>query len=202
MKTLPIHDLKKMWTWLRRVSPVRTYHTLERVPDLPESVQDSSGIYYEPFAWWDGQECCWRTWQGCLLEGLAKFLGPWPRSGMTRNGIAYQREPLALPTDGIVSGLLATPRACTAMSARITENTAKAKNANLETQIARLMLPTLSANEYKGSSRKKYIGSPDFHGAKTSEALRTCEDDPIYLNPSFGEIMMGYEIGYTLLETP
>lgn len=201
MKILPIHDLKKMWTWLRRVSPVRTFHTLEEVPDLPESVQDYFGIYYEPFAWWDGQECCWRTWQGCLIEGLEKFSGRWPRSGMTRNGIAYQRVPLALHTDGIVSGLLGTPRACTAMSAKITENTEKAKNPNLETQIARLMLPTIGANEYKGSSRRRYRNIPDFRGAKTSESLRICENDPIYLNPSFAELIMGYEEGYTDLGT-
>ena len=55
-----------------------------------------------------------------------------------------------------------------------------------------LRIPTIGANEYKGSSRKRYKGSKHFRGAKTSEGLRTCETDPIYLNPLFAELMMGY----------
>lgn len=82
------------WTWLQRAFPAKIYHSRERVPDYPECVRASSGVLYEPLAWWDGQDCCWRTWQLCLVEGWEQFLGPWPRSGMTRNGIAYQRAPL------------------------------------------------------------------------------------------------------------
>ncbi len=199
---LPVSNLNRMWTWLQRVSPAKTFHSLEKVPDLPGSVRDCSGILYEPFAWWDGQKFCWRTWQLCLIEGWEQFLGQWPRSGMTRNGIAYRRQPLVRLTDETASGYLATPRACSSMAARLTENTAKAKYPNLETQIARLILPTLGASEYKGASRKRYKGSPHFRGAKTSEALRNCETDATYLNPQFAELMMGYPIDYTRLETP
>ena len=63
-----------------------------------------------------------------------------------------------------------------------------------------LSLPTMGANEYKGSSRKRYLNSPHFRGAKMSEGLRTCETDPIYLHPSFGEIVMGYPPMWTELE--
>ncbi|HEX5704919.1 MAG TPA: hypothetical protein VFX97_17105 [Pyrinomonadaceae bacterium] len=67
------------------------------------------------------------------------------------------------------------------------------------------MLPTIGKNEFKGSSKDRYRGSVNFHGAKMSEGLRTCEDDPIYLNPSFAEVVMGFPIGWTELdqsETP
>jgi hypothetical protein len=97
------------WTWLRRVFPVKTYHTLEKVPDLPEAVRLPSGASFEPFAWWDSQSSCWRTWQRCLVEEWEQFSGPWPRSGMTRNGIAYRRAPLVPLTDGTGFGLLPTP---------------------------------------------------------------------------------------------
>ncbi len=99
------------WTWLRRVFPAKTFHSLERVPDFPANVLGCSGISYEPLAWWDGPNCCWRTWQGCLIEGWARFLGPWPRSGMMRNGIAFQRAPLVPLTGATASGLLPTPTA-------------------------------------------------------------------------------------------
>ena len=66
--------------------------------------------------------------------------------------------------------------------------------------IASGWLPTLGANEFKGSSRARYRGSPHFRGAKMSEGLRLCESDPIYLHPSFAELVMGYPIGWTDLE--
>jgi hypothetical protein len=36
-------------------------------------------------------------------------------------------------------------------------------------------------------------------GAKMSEALRSSSSDPIYLNPSFGEVVMGFPEGWTLI---
>jgi hypothetical protein len=62
-----------------------------------------------------------------------------------------------------------------------------------------LRLPTMTENEYRGSSKAKFRGSKSFRGAKMSEGLRTCETDPIYLNPSFGELVMGFPIGWTEL---
>ena len=53
----------------------------------------------------------WRTSQHCLVEGLEVFSETWPRSGMTRNGIAYQRQPLAPLSSEIGSGSWPTPRA-------------------------------------------------------------------------------------------
>jgi len=67
---------------------------------------------FAPFAWWDGQGCCWRTWQRCLIEGWARYSGRWPRSGMTRNGIAYERVMLGSLTPGIEYGLLPTATVC------------------------------------------------------------------------------------------
>lgn len=60
-------------------------------------------------------------------------------------------------------------------------------------------IPTLGMNEYKGTGKDRFIGSKNFHGAKTSEGLRTCETDPTYLNPSFAEKIMGYLEGWTEL---
>lgn len=155
------------WTWLQRAFPAKTYHSLERVPAFPECVRDSSGALFEPLAWWDGQSFCWRTWQRSWTEEWELFLEPWPRSGMTRCGIAYQRQPLALPISETGYGLL----------------------------------PTIGANEGKGSSSKRYVGSPHFRGAKMSEGLRTCLSDPIYTHPNFAEAVMGYPKDWTLVET-
>ena len=63
-----------------------------------------------------------------------------------------------------------------------------------------LMIPTVVANEGKGAGRKPFASSPDYRGAKCSEALRTCKEDPIYLNPCFGEWMLDWPIGWTELK--
>jgi hypothetical protein len=61
------------------------------------------------------------------------------------------------------------------------------------------LLPTIGKNEYKGSSAKRFKGSPHFRGAKMVEGLRTCSTDPIYLTPSFGETAMLWPITWTEL---
>lgn len=61
-------------------------------------------------------------------------------------------------------------------------------------------LPTICKNESKGTARNRYIGSSECRGAKMSEGLRTCKTDPIYLNPSFGEIAMGFPPMWTELQ--
>lgn len=58
-------------------------------------------------------------------------------------------------------------------------------------------LPTPGKNEGKGSSKKRFLNSPHFRGAKTSEGLRICEDDPTYLNPLFAELIMMFPLGWT-----
>ena len=58
----------------------------------------------------------------------------------------------------------------------------------------------IGANEGKGASRKRFIGSDHHKGAKTSEGLRTCYQDPMYLHPYFGEWMMNYPIGASNLK--
>ena len=61
-------------------------------------------------------------------------------------------------------------------------------------------LPTCVANEWRGSASKRFIGSEDFRGAKMSEGLRTCAEDPTYLNPLFAELVMMWPVGWTDLK--
>lgn len=152
---------------LLAASHAKTYLTRDSVPDYPGDVQDSFGRWLRPFAWYDPDTGSWRTWQQSLIEGWEPFLGPWPAAGMMRNGIAWERQPLAHPT--------IAP--------------------------AHTFLPTIPAVEGKGASRSRYIGSLNTKVGKMSEALRTCEQDPAYLNPLFGEVVMGLPKGFTDLAT-
>ena len=144
-------------------SLARTSATTGTVPELPAPVLVCGVGYAVPFAWYDRSTQLWRTWQRCLTGEWAEFRETWPRSGMTRNGIAYQLPTLAFPTLGIASGLL----------------------------------PTIGANESKGSQRRRYRTSMEYRGAKMSEGLRSGESDPIYTHPGFAEQAMGFENGWT-----
>ena len=117
---------------------------------------------------------------------------------MMRNGRTFQREPWALPIAENVYGLLPTPRKNDSQK-RGNFDISNDRN-GFPAAVKRLFLPTLGKQELKGSSRKRFRGSPHFRGAKMSEGLRICADDPIYLHPSFAEAVMGFPIGWTELE--
>ena len=65
--------------------------------------------------------------------------------------------------------------------------------------VSSFSLPTIGKNEFKGSSRARFLGSMDFRGAKMSEGLRTCEDDHQYTHPDFAEEVMGFPSMWTEL---
>ena len=81
-------------------SRAKTFPTLAVAPELPDPVPAFGGSFFEPFAWFDRSTQLWRTWQRCSDEGWARFSATWPRSGMTRSGIAYRAPPLAPLTYG------------------------------------------------------------------------------------------------------
>jgi hypothetical protein len=60
---------------------------------------------------YDPNSRSWKTSQLSLFGGYSTFLETWPRSGMTRNGIAYQLATLGPGMNGTESGFLPTPRA-------------------------------------------------------------------------------------------
>ena len=88
----------------------------EKASEAPDPDFSLTGCV--PFAWYDRKSCSWRTWQRCFIEGWARYAENWPRAGMTRNGIAYRRVPLAPLTGGIgslSSVWIGTPRATVAI---------------------------------------------------------------------------------------
>lgn len=182
-------------------SRVRTLALLEKVQELRASAAECGKSLPGSFAKYDPSKSMWKTAQHSLFEDLELSLETWPRWGLMRDGECFHAQMQAEFTYESDAGLsLPTPRSCSAMAAQITQKTADAKNPNLETVLARLMLPTIGANEGKGASKDRYSGSPDFRGAKMCEGLRTCESDPIYLNPSFAELTMMWPLGWTDLK--
>jgi DNA (cytosine-5)-methyltransferase 1 len=130
-------------------SPARTLASQERgrgcqvnVPDYGESTPAS-------FASFDPDTSSWRTSQHCLVEGLQRYLETWPRSGLMRNGTAYQLPPLVRLTVETESGLLPTPEASNTKAIALRSAGRSPRN---------FLLPTPTAKNY-GSNQSASSGA-------------------------------------------
>ena len=93
----------------REVSPAKTYHSPEKGRELRESDHLSGESLPGLLARYDPDTSSWKTSQRCAIEAWESFCQIWPRAGMMRSGIAYQRRSSARRTTGTGSGLLPTP---------------------------------------------------------------------------------------------
>jgi len=180
----------KAQTSLRQAFRARTYHSQAKAPDYPESVPVSGGRFAEPFAWYDHASRSWRTWQLCLTGEWERYSGAWPRSGMTRNGIAYRLPPLVPLTGETASGYWPTPDAGvfnlneTPESFLDRQKKLKAKGINgngcgLTLAVAARMWPTPTAVDGRrgtGTYRPQDTGVPLLHAVAMSFATPTARD--------------------------
>lgn len=78
-------------------SHARTYHETEACLESTDSERDCFKKLSGWFVRLDRNALCWRTSQGCLMEGSERFCGIWPRSGSMLNGMCFRRVQL-VPT--------------------------------------------------------------------------------------------------------
>jgi hypothetical protein len=163
-------------------SPAKTSATPESEPESTASAADCGPSMRESFASFDHATSSWRTSQLCLDGEWSEFSETWPRAGMTRNGIAYQRVPLVPLIYESGFGYLPTPDASLAMD-----------HVTVESESLICYRKEMGENRPSGSK----IGSslrwcPEF----IREALRTGGK----LNPEWIEVLQGYPLTWTALE--
>jgi hypothetical protein len=73
------------------------------------NAQDFGKKCFASFANYDRESSQWRTSQRSFLTEWAEFSETWPRSGMTRNGIAFELPSSERPMSGTECSLLPTP---------------------------------------------------------------------------------------------
>lgn len=137
----------------------------------------------------------WRTSQRCLVEGLTVFSQTWPRSGLMRNGIAYQLPPLVPLMRGTASGLWQTPVA----DDKINRSAGKWNSRGepkLSAQVKLWPTPT-RVTRTGGAALCKWGGSRSRAKLRT---MVTPEELNGALNPAWVEWLMGFPIGWTELE--
>jgi len=101
---VPLNNTEDLRTWLQRDFPVSHFQlpAETREPTTTETFSPNSSQF---FAQLDREDSCWRTSQICLLTNTAEpFSENWPRSGMTCDGIAYRRPPVARLTSATGCG--------------------------------------------------------------------------------------------------
>jgi hypothetical protein len=158
-----------------------------RTSALPEKVQESTANGLECGATWlgslgryDPASRSWKTAQRSFLGDLEESLETWPRSGMTADGECWELPMLAFNTKETGSGLLPT------VTKEIFAHWASAK------------YKVLGQDFRKSGAR---IGSV-FWWVMTEMHLRLggMEDRTLNPDPSCGESVMGWPIGFTELK--
>jgi hypothetical protein len=175
---------------------VRTSQQQEKVQELMENDQECGSTWRGWLAKYDPNTSSWRTAQCSLLEDLNESLETLPRSGMTRNGLLWELPMLEQTIKGTESGLLEnwpTPRSCSAMAAKITQESAwnPKRNPNLETIVGRRMFPTPTAHNAKEAAY------PSEYKRNTPTLATHAGGE---LNPMWVEWLMGWPLGWTDLK--
>jgi hypothetical protein len=132
----------------------------------------------------------WVTPQLTLFGALGSepYSGRWPRSGMTRSGIAYRLPPLVPLTAGIGRSLWATPTASDCAN-----RTKSTYGRCLPREVAMRPTPTTSMMTIADQEQARYSGT-DSRRPSYSEAGSGS------LNPQWVEWLMGFPVGWSDLE--
>ena len=166
-------------------SPARTSALLERVPGSTGRARVFGQSMPVSLANFDPATSSWRTFQLCLDGDLDEFSEIWPRSGMTRSGIAYRLQPLAPLTGGIASGLLPT---------RTVTMADRGGRGDL-LQVARGNPSPSGHFKWPTPTKADAEGGPGNSGREGGENLRTAVGGS--LNPTWVEWLMGFPCGWT-----
>jgi hypothetical protein len=194
---------------LRAAFPAKTLATQEDAPVLPESAADYGLSSPDSFANYNRATFSWKTLQLCLDGEWEPYSETWPRSGMTRNGSAYQRPPLVRRIYAIESSLWPTPDASAAnigepldtWMAHRERVKAQKKNGNgfgtpLAIAVKLWSTPTATRRGAPADPTKKRPGG----GGRTLARDLAAAGDRGELNPPWVEWLMGFPPGWTDLE--
>jgi len=203
--------------------PVSPTPLLADVP-APTTTAISGPSSLDSFASYSPDGSWRKTCQGysqVMLDGsLERFSETWPRAGMTRNGTAYQRVPLAPLTREIVSGWWPTPQAHDASNrkgqAKRVGDPARHGGWNLEDWVAKWPTPCAVDGKYQASgdlyARVNQVGrqrgvslarfwTPDANCWKGGNRGNQINQQVSgQLNPTWVEWLMGYPLGWTVCE--
>ena len=182
-------------------TPANPSHTL--ASDEENTIPDTFGpCSPSAFAWYDPDTHCWKTSQATLVSDSDEFSETWPRSGMTRDGIAYQLPPSAPRTYAIAYSsslhgeLQWTPTAKANQDSPSMEARAPGRH----------LWATPNANDAKNAvarirhKSKQIMLAEQVHRAQAQGDPIALAGSSGHLNPKWVEWLMGFPAGWTDLE--
>lgn len=89
--------------------PVKIFPQPEKARESMAQNPECGTTWQGSFARFDRNSSSWKTPQYSLLEGLDKYLETWPRWGMMRNGVCWERMTAEPPISATESGFWPTP---------------------------------------------------------------------------------------------
>jgi len=204
---------------LQAGSHAKIFQPQEKAQALQALARDYGASTPELLARYDPATSSWRTSQHCLVEGLTVFSETWPRSGLMRNGTAYQLPPLVRLTDETGSGLWRTPNSqmieAKSTVVKLSGRTPQDPQVGLADQVMAVerMWPTPQARDWKdGNNPKQHGRHSDSLPVKAAmyptptanrrDGLQSHGVNVITgsLNPTWVEWLMGFPLGWTVLE--
>ena len=158
----------------------KTSQQQEKAQELMENEAGCGEKWHASFVKFDPNTSLWRTHQCSLLGDLDEFLETWPQWGLMRNGECWDMTNLAVNTGETEFGLLATP------TKELFSHWASAK-------------AKISTNGKRKSGVK--VGSILWWDM-TEQHLRLGgqEETKMIPDPSCGEVVMGWPMGWTELQ--
>ena len=171
--------------------PARTSAMQDSRRALKASDQDYGENTAALLTSYDQNLLSWKTSQRCLDGEWALFLETWPRSGLMRNGIAYQLPPLVPLTKETEYGLWATPRASEIAAKASMATVANIANprGNLEEQVYAWGTPT--SRDYKDSGNCSNVDENGLLGRMAKSSAGQTESEGS-VNPEFHLWLMGF----------
>ena len=143
------------WMSSAEASPARTLALQEKAQELKAAAPVYGLTTPELLAKFDPDTSSWRTSQRCLVEGWTVFSQTWPRSGLMRNGTAYQLPPLVPLTEGTASGLWPTPKTQRGITQAAAQKEMERTNGAAigDLRVAVHIWPTPTARDYRSGAR-------------------------------------------------
>lgn len=196
-------------------SPAKISRWLAKALGSAEVVLAYGRNTHASFVSFDPAMSLWKTFQRSLVEDLERYSETWPRSGMTRSGIAYQLPTLAPLTEETEYGLWPTPT----INGNYNRKGASATSGDGLATAVRMWPTPRSADADKGirtaaghaKERERRGNGVDLptavHFSTPRTTPRTAREydgvSPLVhggLNPTWVEWLMGFPLEYTALE--
>jgi hypothetical protein len=179
--------------WMSSAADTHANHSATLEGDAEQTTQGIYGPGYgTPLASYDPDTQSWKMCGDISLWEEPQCLASLPKSGMTRNGVLYQRLAWVPLIDATGLSLLHTP-------------TAKANQMSPSMRAQSRWWPTPTAHGENTATRNEAHARRLANGMKYSSRLTqaVAQEEPEsigYLNPLWVEWLMGFPTGWTDLE--